>query len=206
MNNRRYHLAIGTRFGVLTVLSDDDSRGALCRCDCGTERLFGRGVLVKGEQKSCGCRVQNRGKAPVNKRHGLRHSREYTSWNQMVQRCRNESLASYKRYGALGVKVADEWVGPDGFDRFIAYVGMRPTPQHSIDRYPCRTGNYEPGNVRWATPREQAVNRRTTRLITFRGRTLCSKEWAVELNISRKSVVYRHERGIALDAPKKGSV
>jgi len=119
----------------------------------------------------------------------------------MVQRCTNRRLKSYQSYGAAGVTVVKEWIGPGGFERFIKHIGPRPSLGHSVDRIDGARG-YEPGNVRWATRKQQAVNRRSTRLITFGGRTMTSVDWAAEVGVHRKTVVYRHKHGIPLDAPR----
>ena len=76
----------------------------------------------------------------------------------IIQRCTNPNVSSYKYHGAKGVSVCDKW--RSDFAAFFVDVGPRPTPKHSIDRWPNRDGNYEPGNVRWATPYQQRINRR----------------------------------------------
>ena len=75
----------------------------------------------------------------------------------MLRRCSYPSHNKYSYYGALGIRVCDRWLD---FDAFVADVGPRPSPKHSIDRYPDPYGNYEPGNTRWADPYQQANNRR----------------------------------------------
>ena len=76
----------------------------------------------------------------------------------MIQRCENPNVAGYQEYyGGCGVTVCPQW---KDFAVFYADVGPRPSPTHSIDRYPNNDGNYEPGNVRWATPKQQVENRR----------------------------------------------
>lgn len=79
----------------------------------------------------------------------------YNSWNSMRQRCNNENREDYKYYGMIGVTYAPEW---DKFENFLADVGVRPegTTLDRIDPF----GNYEPSNVRWATPEQQANNQR----------------------------------------------
>lgn len=92
-------------------------------------------------------------------------SKMYSLWRNMRTRCRSQSSASYKYYGARGISVCDRW---GLFDNFladvVAEIGNRPRgPGWSLDRKDT-DGNYEPGNIRWAQPKGQARNRRSTRL------------------------------------------
>jgi hypothetical protein len=82
---------------------------------------------------------------------------EYKAWCNMRTRCANPNNKRWHRYGGRGIKVCEEW--QTDFWAFLAHVGLKPSPDHSIDRYPDRDGNYEPGNVRWATQADQTNNR-----------------------------------------------
>src|SRR3954470_16361069 len=82
----------------------------------------------------------------------------YKSWEGAKQRCYNPNAKKYEIYGAIGVTMCDRW--RTSFANFLADMGPRP-PGHSLDRYPDPYGNYEPGNCRWATIKEQRANRST---------------------------------------------
>jgi hypothetical protein len=93
----------------------------------------------------------------------------------MFSRCTNPKSPDYPYYGGRGIKVADEW---KDFAVFLADVGPRPSPQHSLDRFPNVNGNYEKSNTRWATRKEQGRNKRNTKRYTFNGESLTLAEWA----------------------------
>lgn len=102
---------------------------------------------------------------------------EYNCWQHMKRRCL-DPRSTY--YGARGITVCQEW--QDSFQAFIEHIGRRPSPKHSIERKDVN-GNYEPGNVEWATPKTQGRNRRNNVLLEYKGETLCVSEWAERLGI-----------------------
>lgn len=112
-------------------------------------------MLVKNHTKSCGCLRKKRAKE-IKSIHGLSRSLEYKIWHSMKMRCTNDKVKAYKYYGGRGISVCERWMK---FENFISDMGLRPTTKHSIDRYPNKDGNYEPGNCRWATSSEQSENR-----------------------------------------------
>lgn len=92
----------------------------------------------------------------------------------MLNRCRNPRTPGYERYGGRGITVCDEW---SDLAHFLADMGPRPSPTHSVDRID-NDGNYEPGNCRWASKSEQQRNRSNNRLLTHNGEVRCVTEWA----------------------------
>jgi hypothetical protein len=153
----------GVRFGHWTVLAIHPERhrqpnGASqvlwrCRCDCGTESTVLGKDLHNGSSASCGC---------TRWIHGATGTVEYKAWQNMRERCYLRTHISYADYGGHGIKVCPRW--RSDFIAFFADVGPRPSPRHSLDRFPDNDGDYEPGNVRWALMEEQQRNKRNTKL------------------------------------------
>lgn len=101
---------------------------------------------------------------------------EYRAWRHMLDRCSSTHHA-HERYYDRGIYVCPEWTGEGGYQAFLRDMGRRPSPQHSIDRIE-NDGNYEPGNIRWATAREQQRNTGQNVMLTIGGKTKCVAEWA----------------------------
>jgi hypothetical protein len=148
----------GQRFSRLLVLSEAEGRANskvrwLCRCDCGALTIVASSNLRNGHIRSCGCLKKGSRNAVT---HGREGTTEYNSWRSMLRRCRNPKAANYRFYGGRGVTVCERWLS---FEGFFADMGEKPSARHSLDRINTY-GNYEPSNCRWATPSEQASNRR----------------------------------------------
>ncbi len=201
----RTHLE-GQVFGRLTVVRETMERSAdgsikwECRCECGSTCLASTNNLRSGDgTKSCGClsRENFHGKITHGRTRGYSEPPEYRVWCTMRERCSNPKNHKYISYGARGIAVCDRWLD---FGNFIADMGLRPSPCHSIDRI-NNDGNYEPGNCRWATPKEQANNRRprknTTQFIpvTISGVTCTVIEWSKINGISISTATRRIESG-----------
>lgn len=111
-------------------------------------------------------------------RAGKRHPL-WTTWSQMVSRCKNPEHPAFSRYGGRGITVCDQWLD---FGTFVADVGERPAGA-SIDRIDNGRG-YEPGNVRWADRKQQGRNKRNNHLVTAHGETLPISAWAEKTGLS----------------------
>jgi hypothetical protein len=180
----------GERFGKLVAVEfgwvpngKARTAGWHCRCECGGSTVVRGSDLRRGTIKSCGC---------VKRPHGRAGTPEYIAWQSMRRRCANPRTTSFENYGGRGIKVCRRW---RKFENFYAYMGQRPSPEHSLDRWPNKDGNYMPGNVRWATPTEQARNTRANRLLSHDGQTLVLTEWAERTGVGASTLRERLRHG-----------
>ncbi len=165
-----------------------------CLCDCGNTSTPVGFSLTNGDVKSCGCIVKDN-IAKLNLTHGeADKTPEYRAWSAMKGRCFNYNDYAYVNYGGRGITVCDRWV--NSYESFLLDMGRRPTKFHSLDRFPNKNGNYEPSNCRWATPKQQADNRRSNVLIEYNNEILTQNEWAKRLNISYHSIAWRLKRNV----------
>ena len=126
-----------------------------------------------------------------NYRHGLRHTRIYTIWRAMRQRCNNPHCINYKAYGGKGIKVCDEWQNPKTFAEWAFANGY--SDSLTLDRIDVSKG-YTPDNCRWTTAREQSRNRRSNIPITIGNTTKTLTEWCEIFNLDYRMVNARYKR------------
>lgn len=189
---------VGKSFGRATVKEElprnNNRREFLCACACGeTFKALGEN-LRGGHTNSCGCYASQRASEArtVHGEHkGLKTTVETRIWNLMKQRCINPTNTRYADYGGRGITVCERW---SVFVNFLADMGRRPTPKHSIERLNNDLG-YAPGNCKWATKSEQCNNKRNNVVYTYDGKTLTLAQWAEETGLPYSCLQYRHQKG-----------
>lgn len=173
----------GLRFGKWLVIEKAKSpigyerqQFWLCRCDCGVEQIRKGGQLrwaeSKGMKQAC---IKCAGT-----KHGEFRKSEYITWNGMIDRCSRAKHPWFHRYGGRGIYVCERWMI---YDNFLADMGRKPTPKHSLDRI-NNDGNYDPSNCRWTTQSNQIRNTSVNRIIEFNGKSQCLAAWSDETGLS----------------------
>jgi hypothetical protein len=188
----------GLKFGRLIVMQKcgRNKHGKTiwrCECACGNEKIVTTCNLRTGVVKSCGCLRKDNNQGY---KHGGFGTPEYRVWAGMISRCHSVSNDSYHRYGGKGIKVCRRW--RNSFVNFLEDMGKRPSLAYSIDRINNAKG-YSRQNCRWATSGEQARNRRSSRMLTYKGRMQCATDWAKEYGIDREAFYARLDRGWSLE-------
>lgn len=210
---RTLSVSVGQRFGRGVVTDPEIKiyrkngariRGVLLLCDCGNSYEAPLSPLLKGNNPSCGCLSRNH-----RTWHGMHDHPLYATWWNMIQRCENPKANDYARYGGSGIKVCEAW---HELATFVAdverLIGPRPEGM-SLDRREV-TGNYEPGNVRWASWSMQRQNQARGSLTEDQVREIRDRyeaggvkqaELADEFGVSRSNisliVIRKNWRGVA---------
>lgn len=127
-------------------------------------------------------------------KHGMACTPEFWAWINMRERCTKQNHPEFFRYGARGITVHPEWLRE--FKAFFSYVGPRPSPRHSLDRIDNNRG-YEPGNVRWATHRQQMRNTSINHWIEIDGERKLASDWAAQYDLHYTTIFHRIARGMS---------
>jgi hypothetical protein len=197
----------GQRFERLFVVrfagrTSKDQVAWECLCDCGnvcyrTSNEL-RNKIERSRRRSCGCLASD-----VTRERSITHGKtgtpEYHTWRSMIERCENPNATGFDRYGGRGITICDRW--RKSFESFLEDVGTRPEKDMQLDRID-NNGNYEPGNCRWATMKEQANNRRKRKprvVIEFNGEARSIQEWAKFLGISVNTIYARRWKRLPVD-------
>jgi len=186
----------GRTFGKITVLHRLPNIGSstswMIHCRCGITRAM-LGSVLRKRAVSCGCH-RREVLASAAKTHGLAHKTpEYGVWQGMLRRCDNPRMRAFRDYGARGIKVCRRWKGVNGFVNFLADMGKRPSPRHTIERKNA-SGNYSPTNCQWLHRSEQNNNKRTSVVLTLNGKTMTVRDWSRETGISKSLIAARIKR------------
>lgn len=162
-----------------------------CICACGKEVLCISGNLVQGVSRSCGCINTER----VTK-HGLHTTPEYQAWADMKTRCTCATNKSFRNYGGRGISYCPSW---EEFSVFITDMGVRPSPQHTLDRIDNNKG-YSANNCRWVVMKTQQRNKRSNVFALFNGEEKCISTIAEDNNVSYGALLKRIKKGESVES------
>lgn len=182
----------GQRFERLTALGIIEKRGGkllwLCQCDCGNTVSIPTNNLRNGHTRSCGClRKETTKQRSIT--HGMTETTEYVSYCHAKARCTNPNDKRYNRYGERGIEFRFQ-----SFEEMLNDIGLKPSPELTLNRID-NDGHYEKGNVAWGDWEEQNNNRSDNVRLTYNGKTQTQMQWSRELNIHRKVLERRRQKG-----------
>ncbi len=194
----KYDYLINKKFNRLTILFFVVKRVNIpyyqCRCDCGKEKCIAIYDIINGHTKSCGC-LAIESKLVAKLIHGEgkrgRFTKEFRAWTNIRQRCYNQNNRAYKNYGGRGIRVCDRWMV--SFENFLNDVGRAPSNDHSLDRI-NNNGDYEDGNCKWSTRKEQNNNTRQNLMIEYKGEIKTCAQWCTVLNLNYNRIRQRIQK------------
>lgn len=193
MNNRR--IQVGAKFGHLVTEGPDfvtgKTRRVPCKCDCGRTIIVRVDHLLDGSTKSCGCHKAESLRR-IHTKHGEWTTKLWGHWSAMRRRCNTVTTGNYKLYGGRGIRVCDEWKD------YLAFRDWALSHDYddslSLDRIDVN-GDYCPENCRWATPEQQAQNKRNTVYVMFGGAMVPLVALAKDYGVDPDLVYSRVARG-----------
>lgn len=170
-----------------------------CVCVCGKKKVLRGSMLSQEKSKSCGCTTRT----PFLGKHKQSNSPTYSTWLSMRYRCSKKDYDGYDRYGAKGITVCERW--ENSFNNFLEDMGERKRGV-TIDRIDNSKGYFKE-NCRWATKKEQTLNRGVTKWLTYKGETLCLADMAKKYNMNSTMLLSRLNKGMTIeDAIEKPSM
>lgn len=188
----------GKTFGRLTVIGFHSRRGVqilwACKCSCGNEQVAEGGNLRRGYTASCGCYARE--KSSINNfRHGKCFTATYKSWQAMKTRCTNRNDGHWPSYGGRGIKVCKRWL--NDFNAFVSDMGERPkgATLGRIDN----DGDYEPGNCRWESMKDQSNNTRGNHWIEYKGKQMTVEQLAANVGMNTHTLRSRLKHGMSIN-------
>lgn len=185
-------VAVGDVFGryvVLGIFREQGSRHTYARvqCSCGSPPRYSRlDGLRNGKAQSCGCLHRE-----VVTKHGAWNTPLFKVWKTMVDRCTNPKNHKYERYGQRGISVCKEWLDYHTFAKDMSHDYKDGLTIDRIDN----DGNYEPGNCRWSTTKQQNRNYSRNLILEHDGKRMCVVDWAAEIGVPASALYYRVQAG-----------
>lgn len=172
----------GKQFEFLTVLGYIGKGKWHCKCECGNTKIVSTAKLNNGHVKSCGCLTKTNAV-----KHNATNTKEYITWTNIKARCTNPNNKSYHNYGGRGITVCNRWL--NSFENFYKDMGNCPKG-FSIERI-NNDKEYNKDNCIWASPKTQAMNRRSNFIVNYKGQEKPLKQWCEDLNLNYKKVFAR---------------
>jgi hypothetical protein len=161
-------------------------------CECGGSITVRNSDVINGNTRSCGC-LQPEVVSQRSRTHGQSNTLIYGVYSSMLGRCNNPTDKAFVNYGGRGIRVCEQWQGPDGFVRFTQDMGERPAGKMLERR--DNNGPYSPDNCYWATRKEQNRNTRHNRVFTVKGFTGCVTELCERFHVPFDVAYYRLRKG-----------
>jgi hypothetical protein len=179
---------------MLTFIEETGNRKALYKCECGNVVEVFKNNVSRGHTASCGC-LRKQVTRDRSFKHGQKMDRKptktYSAWVNMKTRCNNPNRNDAKNYILRGITVCDRW---ETFENFLEDMGEAPR-KSSLDRIDNDKGYYKE-NCRWATTKEQNLNKRNNVRYEYNGESKTISEWAEEYHIGRVTLTKRLQRGL----------